>query len=200
MEQYHSRGYHEFFEGYTEEEVIEKGKRCVKRVYTGDWYELKNVTRTEMFLKIMALYLCGIVSYIIAGVQKITSGTHVALDIFEALGLLLFLWLLKYIISLMVSPMPYTIWGYRQLRENISDFTKYAAFFMAVIFGVNILYAVAGYFSGKNVSFKGLGTSSISLVVTFCLLRILYQYLNKIEFTKSPSREIRPLKGTDIRC
>lgn len=75
---FHSASYHRFFEGYTEYETVNsKGKKVLKRVYTGTWYMQALEAKYYFMLRVFyCLLFAGIVFlFSHAGMTQQESGT-----------------------------------------------------------------------------------------------------------------------------
>lgn len=130
MKTYHSRAYHRFFEGYTEEKTMdETGKIRITYVYTGEYYE--PVRTREQYVKDKIWTTCMSVLaaalFVFAGTRNVPANTQAAVAGLQAAFLLFFFLTAKSIFYLLTSRTPYTIRIYRIVSEKLIQNVKRAA-------------------------------------------------------------------------
>lgn len=132
---WHSRSYHQFFEGYSERKVVDPltGKTKTERYYTGNYYEPcltgkgKKLRRIEYGL----LYLVSIVCFAVTGFLP-ADNNHRAPAIFMMLAsLVVLVWMLLAMFSYLTAGERLTEGEYRD-REHL----KAQCMGLTVIFGV----------------------------------------------------------------
>jgi len=76
---WHSRFYHRYFEGYTEnKELDQNGKERIRRIYTADWYgqDLPKGKRIGVRLLYMMLFAMMVAAVFGAGILQGGTGTR----------------------------------------------------------------------------------------------------------------------------
>ena len=188
---FHSRGYHRYFEGYSEQTFTDaRGKKHIKRVYTGVYHraqisdaKLSWTKRTYFLLLILSALVC------LFAVSR-PSGSNACwyVAVFAALSVLGFLWLLYALVCYATAGRDMTAEDFRSVAS-----LKNAARFKGVCEGLTGIatlgYLIAGLVTGTQVSVAEellcLGLSLVSAVLT-----LLIPYLEKqISYTSFLSKE-----------
>lgn len=202
MKAYHSRSYHEFFEGYTEKELIdEKGHPKIVRVYTGDYYEadLTDCQKKRNKIMVFSMYIAAVCIFICSGIQNVSVNMQKWVVLFEAISLFIMYLLLKPLFYYLVNRQPYTIGIYKIASEKLIQHTKKLACCCWITAGVMIVYTAYFVIIGIQLNmpktvFCIFGELTCGFLF-FCILKLE----SKTRYIKQASDEVRPENGVRIR-
>lgn len=147
---WHSGSYHKHFEGYTEyEDVNEKGKVVIRRVYTGDYYRQDLPKKKRIILRLIyaALWLViGVLFYFCASRPVgANSSWFVAIG---QLGVLVGMaWILWALVNYYTSPRDMTIGDWKAASGNLKRGTVCTALALALTAALTLLHVIA---NGEN--------------------------------------------------
>lgn len=119
---YHSRSYHEFFEGYIEKEIMDGKRRKLRRIYAGDYYVPEHLKYDKQ--ELLFLFFIAVFFFITAGVQRISANGFCGIAFLEASALFLIFLSLRPLLIILVSPEIYTVRVYRLRSEKLVRYTK----------------------------------------------------------------------------
>ncbi len=93
-ETWHRKGYHRFFEGYTEFKVSEGGKTRIRRVYTSDYYlcSLPAGARAGLRLLYTALAFLAAFLFFRAGMLHTAANAFLPINLLQAGTLIMMSW------------------------------------------------------------------------------------------------------------
>lgn len=197
---FHSKGYHRYFEGYSEEAYVdEKGKKRIRRVYTGVLHRAQisdarlGWTKRTYFL---FLVLAALV-FVFAATRRVGSNTCWYAAVFEALCVLGFLWLFYELVCYAAAARDMTADDFR----SVAGLQK-AARFKGACEGLSgaaaLLCLIATAVQGKTVDISG----EIFCALLFfgaAALTLLIPYLeSKITYTSFLSKNDPLLEGNQI--
>lgn len=88
-ETWHRKGYHRFFEGYTEYRTEENGKRKLHRVYTANWYACELDAGKRKFLRLLYALLtsASLALFFLSGTRELASNSSVPVILLQAVSL-----------------------------------------------------------------------------------------------------------------
>lgn len=142
---WHSRAYHDYFEGYTERVAkTKKGRTKIERRYTGNWYVQALEKREAILLRVVyvALFLLAVFCIVLAGIMQGSAGQAFYAVIPELVTLCLLARLFYVLfVNYLFAPHRMTVGEFR----SSSPALKRTALYSAAAFGADLLMAVVDY-------------------------------------------------------
>lgn len=135
---WHSSAYHKEFEGYSEYLVEdEKGRKRVRRIYTGDWYRmnLNQKGKTLLFTELIAAELACVVLFQLCGTRNIQANKVWYMALCQAAAIVGLIWTGSGIVHMAILPEKATIVQYRRSYEAVKkgSIISMAAFGLAAL-------------------------------------------------------------------
>lgn len=195
---YHSRFYHRCFEGYTEKETAdETGKIKINRAYTGDYYypDMTENDRRKHKIANGFLYLAAVISYVLAGIQRVPLNSVWYIALLQSgvlLSLIWVTWPLYYYIS---SEKRMTVRIYKDSSLWLKGVSLGSA---CLLFGIVLTAGTAGLISGQGMPGKSISVLAGYLLSGISMLTI-YLYERKISYFTEANTTKKPEKGVTIR-
>lgn len=190
---FHSASYHRFFEGYTEYETVNaKGKKVLKRVYTGIWYVQDLATPNYFFLRALyCLLFAGIVLlFSRAGMTQQESGTALYVVLPE-IATVCFLFYLLYtlFVGYLFVPRKMTVHDYRSSSLSLKKASKGMGICLFADTALTVLYL----FLHRGTSASGAGAAALEflgaalLAGAMCLIECKIPY-KEVENDTAPEQ------------
>lgn len=194
----HSGAYHAFFEGYTEQEVLdEKGRKRIQRVYTAPWIveDLTPARRRRVRLLAWALYLAAAGVYLWCMTRRVGSnGSYYV----AAAGLLtvipLFL-LFFALITFTIRKEKLTKYDYKNNTRKLKWLSLSGAVLMALTAAMVLLYFFLHPEENAWSELLGSGLLAVSAVFLF----VLWRAVTAIPYKQVENTEQAPRGGFEIR-
>lgn len=99
---FHSRFYHDQYEGYSERYVLDKnGKKKIERIYTGSYYQPEQTDkglRASNLLRV-ALFIVGVALFLVGASRPVVCNTTFYVTILQAVTVVFLFWLLMGLLS-----------------------------------------------------------------------------------------------------
>ncbi len=178
---FHSKSYHRYFEGYAEYEMVnEKGKKTLRRVYTGAWYRQDLKAAAYVGLRIFYVLLAVGVLFLFgaAAVYQKESGNvlYVVLPEAATVGFLIYL-LYILLVNYLFVPRKMTINDYRVSSRSLKNGSFGCAACLAADGLTTLLYLMLhrGAYAGIWYAvLEFLGASALSAAIYLTEGRIPY--------------------------
>jgi len=147
---FHSKGYHRYFEGYTEHTVtLPDGKTKVERIYTGILHKADVPLAKRDWIKrsCLLLFLMSAVCFLLSAVQYVGSNSCWYVGITQAFSIVGFFFLFYYLVGFETSGEELTLYEYK----GILAFQKaalFTAFALSCVTATTVLYTILHHSEG----------------------------------------------------
>lgn len=181
---FHSKGYHRYFEGYSEQMVTdEKGRKRIKRVYTGVYHRaeisdarLGWTKRTYFLILVLSALL-----FLYAVSRDVPSNQCWYVAVFQALAVLFFLWLLYSLICYATAGRNMTVNDFRSVAA-VKRAASCKAGCELLTAAMSLVYLLVSAAQGEAVDVPGecicmllcLGAGALTLFIPYLEKRIVY--------------------------
>lgn len=195
---YHSRFYHRCFEGYTEKEMAdETGKIKINRSYTGDYYypDMTEAERRKHKIANGFLYLAAVISYVLAGIQRVPLNTVWYIALLQTGVLLSLIWVTWPLYYYVTSDKRLTVRTYKDSSLWLKGVSLGSA---CLLFGIVFLSAASGLITGQGALGKSISVLAGYLLSGISMLTI-YLYERKVSYFCEANTTKKPEKGVTIR-
>lgn len=185
---FHSRGFHKYFEGYSEyTETDSKGKPHIKRVYTGVYHSqlLSDSRRKQVKLIYCLLSVLAVVLFFYSATRGISGSAAVWLSVCEAVTVLGLAWMLWSLFNYVIAGKNMTLDDYR----SVSALKKSSRFAAAALTASAI---VALFFITENLACMAafLAAALFCFGIGFIEKRISYKSFLSDQEAPSQSNQI----------
>ena len=139
---FHSKGYHRYFQGWSEYRVeLPNGKSKIERIYTGVYHTAVQNPSQRIWSKTsyLMLWVISLLLFLWGAIGTAGSNSAVYVAIPQAAAILGLFWLLCSIASYCVSPKNMTLYEYRCVT-NLLRAGKYAPIAMLAVAAASLLY------------------------------------------------------------
>lgn len=193
---FHSKGYHKYFEGYSEyKETLPNGKIKIRRIYTGVYHraELTNFQRIALRLSYCLLYLLSAILFFYGVTRPVGSNTCIYVTIPEAVSILGFLWVFYCLVNYLSAPCNMTVYEYK----SIVSFKKSLSFLSRTLLVTVFLTLVYTFLNiGQYIIPELICSAVILLSAGSCFLILTAE--NRIAYTSFLSQNQAPEDSNQI--
>ncbi|MDE7286688.1 MAG: hypothetical protein K2N55_07595, partial [Lachnospiraceae bacterium] len=170
---YNSRRYHEFFEGYTERIVMEKGRERIERIYTGDYYcpVISSGSRKLRKMLYCTFFLLAVMDYGYLATRPLEMNISKWSGICQGFLALALLWLLAAVFYYGTAKEKMTVRIYRSASVRLRQLSFAAAALFGLMSIIYFLLAIVG--GGSWQDFVKLFPMSVSgCALLFAMYRL----------------------------
>ncbi|MCD7745006.1 MAG: hypothetical protein LUI13_06980 [Lachnospiraceae bacterium] len=194
--EFHSKGYHRYFEGWSEyREADEKGKMRLKRVYTGVYHAAKLSDRQRRIYHAgyAAAWLLSFVLYFLAVTRPLGSNACWYVAAPEALTVACLFWMGWSLFNFLTAGKNMTLGEYRYVDAVIKS-SRYTFVAQALTAVGTLAYTFLS--SGENLA----GELGCTLVLLVCAILCLLVYLleSRVVYDSFLSTEEAPREAQQI--
>ena len=191
----HSTYYHSFFEGYTEARVPADNKKGYKivRVYTSDYYVMKDAQSLQRKLSYLLLFAAGAVLFVLAAMPSTASNMAVYVALPVALSMIGLVFSGAVLFFYMSAPEKMTIY-----QHSYSDKLKLATGFAAIALGLSVLCTTASFLLIQDSLTLRALLSAVGYLAAFVCLLLLNRLENHTGYTREHNPTVGPEEGNVI--
>lgn len=140
---FHSRGYHRYFEGYSEaERILPNGHKKIERVYVGVYHiqELDGKQKALLRIGYVLLFILAAAFFVMGAVKPIGSNKTWYVTIVEAFCVGTLFWTFCALVSYLTSPVKLTIHDFRTSSGSLKAASRTAACMEGAACVMTLLY------------------------------------------------------------
>ena len=169
--------YHRFFEGYSEVlEEDERGRRHIRRVYTGKYYEPVSspARRTVIKAGYSAAAICSDVLVLLAGAKDTAANRTPIANLPFMLSLAALFWVCASVLTYLFTKRRMTIHEYKSSSRSVKRSTLAASIALSASALTALLFPVLGLESVPSAGYLCAGELAASAALMFAVNRTEY--------------------------